>query len=55
MTLRDVTRDKTKTLAGRYSVAVSLPYPGKVFPAADKAAVPSQLYSGTEFEIPGDL
>ena len=29
--------------------------PVRSFPAADKAAVPSQLYSGTEFEIPGDL
>ena len=53
MTLRDVTRDETKTLAGRYSVAVCLPYPGKVFPAADKAAVPSHLSSGTELKSRG--
>ena len=34
-------------------MAVSLPYPGKVFPAADKAAVPSRLSSGTELRSRG--
>ena len=53
MTLRDVTRDKTKPLEGDARWLFCLPYPGKVFPAADKAAVPSHLSSGTELRSRG--
>ena len=53
MTLRYASQKKCKTRGGGARWLFLSPSPGQVFPAADKAAVPSHLSSGTELRSQG--